>query len=108
MGINPKINNIQLGYASAKYELFMISDSGVRSKYFYYLWNLPKYVWLLNLLCLLVKDDTLIDMVQHLKEDVGLIHQMPFVCDRDGFPATLEKVKKSTQQQWNLFPTDLF
>ena len=40
-----------------------------------------------------VKEDTLIDVVQHLKEDVGLIHQMPFVCDRDGFPAALEKVR---------------
>jgi ceramide glucosyltransferase len=37
VGINPKINNIQLGYTSAKYELFMISDSGVRSKYLCYL-----------------------------------------------------------------------
>jgi ceramide glucosyltransferase len=37
VGINPKINNIQLGYASAKYELFMISDAGVRSKYFLFL-----------------------------------------------------------------------
>ncbi|KAI9558459.1 hypothetical protein GHT06_015246 [Daphnia sinensis] len=69
VGINPKINNIQLGYASAKYELFMISDSGIR-----------------------MKEDTLIDMVEHMKEDVGLIHQMPFVCDREGFPATLEKI----------------
>lgn len=39
-----------------------------------------------------MKEDTLIDMVEHMKEDVGLIHQMPFVCDREGFPATLEKV----------------
>ena len=68
----------------------------------------PKICLTSQPVCLLVKDDTLIDMVQHMKEDVGLIHQMPFVCDRDGFPATLEKVKKSTQQQWNLFPTDLF
>lgn len=41
-----------------------------------------------------MKDDTLVDMVDHMTEDVGLIHQMPFVCDRPGFPATLEKVKK--------------
>ena len=41
-----------------------------------------------------MKDDTLVDMVDHMTDDVGLIHQMPFVCDRPGFPATLEKVKK--------------
>ena len=39
-----------------------------------------------------MKDDTLLDIVDHLKEDYGLVHQMPFVCDREGFPATLEKV----------------
>ena len=31
-------------------------------------------------------------MVNHMEDDVGLVHQMPFVCDREGFPATLEKV----------------
>lgn len=39
-----------------------------------------------------VKEDTLVDMVMQMEEDVGLVHQMPFVCDREGFPATLEKV----------------
>lgn len=32
VGVNPKINNIHLGYSAAKYELVMISDSGIRSK----------------------------------------------------------------------------
>ena len=36
--------------------------------------------------------DTLLDMVHSMKEDVALVHQMPFVCDRKGFPAVLEKV----------------
>lgn len=40
----------------------------------------------------LVKEDTLLDMVSHMEDDVGLVHQMPFTCDREGFPATLEKV----------------
>ena len=31
-------------------------------------------------------------MVTRLKEGVGLVHQMPYTCDRKGFPATLEKV----------------
>jgi ceramide glucosyltransferase len=39
-----------------------------------------------------VKEDTLLDMVSCMTEDVGLVHQMPFACDRDGFAATLEKV----------------
>lgn len=69
VGINPKINNMQTGYAAAKYDLIMISDAGIR-----------------------MKDDTLLDMVQHLTENTGLVHQMPFTCDRDGFAATLEKI----------------
>lgn len=40
-----------------------------------------------------MREDTLLDMVDHLGADVGLIHQMPFICDRDGFSATLEKVQ---------------
>lgn len=27
-----------------------------------------------------------------IKADVGLVHQVPFTCDRKGFPSTLEKV----------------
>lgn len=43
-------------------------------------------------LSLTVRDDTLLDMVQHMGEKTGLVHQMPFTCDRDGFAATFEKV----------------
>lgn len=41
---------------------------------------------------LTVRDDTLLDMVQHMSEKTGLVHQMPFTCDREGFAATFEKV----------------
>ena len=41
---------------------------------------------------LTVREDTLSDMVAHMTESVGLVHQMPFSCDRSGLPATLEKV----------------
>jgi ceramide glucosyltransferase len=40
----------------------------------------------------LVKEDTLLDMVNRMDEKTGLVHQMPFTCDRPGFAATLEKV----------------
>lgn len=40
-----------------------------------------------------MKEDTLLDMVNHMTEKTGLIHQMPFTCDRNGFAATLEKVR---------------
>lgn len=39
-----------------------------------------------------VKEDTLMDMVTHMDDKTGLVHQMPFTCDRQGFPAILEKV----------------
>lgn len=69
VGVNPKINNMQPGYEAAKYELILISDSGIR-----------------------MKEDTLIDMAMTMTDDVALVHQMPFACDRKGFPAILEKV----------------
>lgn len=37
-------------------------------------------------------DDTLYDMVSLMTDKVGLVHQMPFSCDRQGFSGALEKV----------------
>lgn len=39
-----------------------------------------------------MKADTLSDMIEYMTDRVGLVHQMPFTCDREGFPATFEKV----------------
>ncbi|XP_063219452.1 ceramide glucosyltransferase-like isoform X2 [Bacillus rossius redtenbacheri] len=45
-----------------------------------------------------VKEDTLLDMVSHMTAKVGLVHQMPFTCDREGFAAALEKIYFGTVQ----------
>jgi ceramide glucosyltransferase len=55
-----------------------------------------------------VKEDTLLDMVQHMTEKVGLVHQMPFTCDREGFAATYEKIFFGTVQSRIYLVADLF
>lgn len=71
VGVNPKINNMQPAYENMKYELVLISDSGIQ-----------------------MQPDTLIDMVSHMNDDVALVHQMPFVnCNgRDSFQSIVERV----------------
>lgn len=34
VGVNPKINNMQPGYAAAKYEMILVSDCGVISEFY--------------------------------------------------------------------------
>ncbi|XP_075985352.1 ceramide glucosyltransferase [Anticarsia gemmatalis] len=75
VGVNPKINNMQPAYKAGKYPLVLISDAGIR-----------------------MRDDSLLDMVQHMKEDVAIVHQMPFTCDAEGFAAVYEKVYFGTAQ----------
>ncbi|CAG0899270.1 unnamed protein product, partial [Cyprideis torosa] len=62
---------MQPAYQSAKHDLILISDSGIR-----------------------MKPDTLRDMVEHMTDRVGLVHQMPFISElkEGGFPGILEKV----------------
>ncbi|KAB7505471.1 Ceramide glucosyltransferase, partial [Armadillidium nasatum] len=69
VGVNPKINNMNPGYNKAKHELVLVSDSG-----------------------LLMKEDTLADMVSYMTSNIGIVHQMPYTCDRKGWPSILEKV----------------
>lgn len=85
VGVNPKINNMNAAYENSKFEYVMISDSGIK-----------------------MKEDTLLDMVQHMKEGIGLVHQMPFTCDREGFAATFEKIYFGTYQSRMYLTADLF
>ncbi|KAL0861441.1 hypothetical protein ABMA27_008983 [Loxostege sticticalis] len=75
VGVNPKINNMQPAYLAAKYPLILVSDAGIR-----------------------MRDDSLLDMVQHMKEDVAIVHQMPFAYDAEGFAAVYEKIYFGTAQ----------
>lgn len=94
VGVNPKINNMQPGYSAAKHEFILISDSGIRSKYPHL--SYPLLGDCMTNLFVSVKEDTLLDMMHHMRDDVGLVHQLPFTCDRDGFAATFEKVNYNT------------
>ncbi|XP_050497266.1 ceramide glucosyltransferase-B [Diabrotica virgifera virgifera] len=85
VGVNPKINNMNQAYEASSYDLILISDSGIR-----------------------MKEDTLLDMVEHLTEKTGIVHQMPFTSDfRPGFAATLEKIYFGTAQSRMYLGADL-
>ncbi|PAA54005.1 hypothetical protein BOX15_Mlig021767g2 [Macrostomum lignano] len=61
--VNPKINNMMQGYSAAKYDLVMVSDSGVK-----------------------MRPEALMDMVWCMSQkDIGIVHQMPFIEQRPGF-----------------------
>ncbi|XP_022092848.1 ceramide glucosyltransferase-like [Acanthaster planci] len=69
VGNNPKLNNLMPGYCASRYDLIMISDSGIKMVY----------------------ANTLTEMVYNMTPDAGLIHALPFCCNRKGFGATLDK-----------------
>lgn len=71
VGANPKINNMMPAYKAAKYELILISDSGVR-----------------------MRARTMQNVVLSMGKNSGLVHQVPYVCDRPefGFSAAVEKI----------------
>ncbi|XP_072031807.1 ceramide glucosyltransferase-like isoform X1 [Amphiura filiformis] len=69
IGENPKMNNVMPGYKASKYDIVMISDSGIQAY-----------------------PDILMDMVSRLGPKVGLVQGLPFCTDRKGFPAVLDKV----------------
>ncbi|CAF0900707.1 unnamed protein product [Adineta ricciae] len=71
---NPKIFNMLPAYEKAQYPYILISDSG-----------------------LMMHENTLYDMVMCMTDTVGLVHQMPFTCDRKGFAGSVEKVYFGTQ-----------
>ena len=74
-------------YDKAQYPLFLISDSG-----------------------LLMHEDALYDMASCMTDDVGLVHQMPFTCDRKGFAGSVEKVcleKRTLEKRLGLIVTQL-
>jgi len=39
-------------------------------------------------------------MVSCMSDTTGLVHQMPFVCDREGFSGVLEKVRDKQIYFW--------
>ena len=61
-------------YENAQYPFILISDGGMKTQ-----------------------EDTLYDMASLMAKDVGLVHQMPFSCDKQGFAGSLEKVCSETR-----------
>ncbi|XP_022340706.1 ceramide glucosyltransferase-like [Crassostrea virginica] len=78
VGPNGKVNNMCKAYEAAKYDMIVISDSSI-----------------------LMKPDSLMDMMSFMKSDVGLVLQMPYCCTRKGFAAVYEKVYFGTFQSRN-------
>merc|ERR1712209_172760 len=85
VGVNPKINNMLPAYRAAVHPLILVSDSSIK-----------------------MKEDTLTDMVSSMTENVGLVHQMPYICDGAGLSSSLEKVFFGTFHARMYLNSDLF
>lgn len=82
VGVNPKINNILQCYKDVKYDYVWICDSNIN-----------------------VKENLLHELSSHLRENVGLVHQLPFYTNKlKGYSSSLEKVYFGTHHaRWYLF-----
>lgn len=71
VGVNPKINNMNIAYQKAKYNLLLISDCGIQTE-----------------------STALKDMVMTFYENdrVGMVHQVPWIVQRPGFVHTMQTV----------------
>ncbi|CAG9759458.1 unnamed protein product [Ceutorhynchus assimilis] len=85
VGVNPKINNMHRAFEESVHDFILISDSGIR-----------------------MKEDTLQDMASHMCDRTGIVHQMPFTSDGNGFAATLEKIYFGTAQSRMYLAADFF
>merc|ERR1719153_913569 len=85
VGVNPKINNMLPAYRAALHPLVLVSDSSIK-----------------------MKEDTLVDMVGAMTDNVGLVHQMPYTCDGPGASSSLEKVFFGTFHARMYLNSDLF
>lgn len=68
LGLNPKINNLYIGYKTAKYDLILISDSNIRAR--------RNYLW---------------QMTSHMSPGVGLVTSVVEGSGVESFGATLEQ-----------------
>jgi len=85
VGVNPKINNMSPAYRAASHPLILVSDSSIK-----------------------MREDTLTDMVLTMTDTVGLVHQMPYICDSAGLSSTLEKVYFGTFHARMYLTSDMF
>lgn len=69
IGINPKVNNMYPGYKLAKYEFILISDDKIY-----------------------IQPDTLLDMVDCMGKNVGMVNQVAFYRKRPGFQPFFEQL----------------
>ena len=81
VGLNPKINNMMPAYRAASHPFILISDAGIYSA--------PPP---LMEVYVAVLPTSLTNMMSTMGARTGMVTQMPFICDGEGFAATLEKV----------------